>query len=205
MSIHPSSFEILKNQAKTDEIVSNAKSNRGKRCYSKSNVSSETGVSVKEMKNIIIATGTLWLKAISVNYGMATEEENCQARYRDASDRYEKTNVMITLFVRTHFSDAASNIRWGHLTVHEKERMACVVEHIVLETLTRDACLPLDLAEDNWVTYHLLSIAIRNEGTRKGLGKNPTVSYFIISFFFWININRSRLRKKMLKVSQFLI
>ena len=182
MQINPSSFEIFNSQEKVDDIVSKAKSNRGKRCYGKSNVSLKTGVAPNNVKNLITAMCTLWLEKKNVTYGMATTEEDHEARLQDAVDRYEKTNVLVTLFVRTHFENANQGFRWSAMSKGDRERMALVVEHIVLETLTNQACLPLDCAEDSWVACYLLSVAIRNEGSRKA-GRKSNVSYFITFFY----------------------
>jgi hypothetical protein len=66
-------------------------------------------------------------------------------------------------------------------TNDKRETAILVAEHIALETLTHQSCLPLDFATDNWVTARVLSAAICNEGSRKA-ALNPTASYFIIFF-----------------------
>ncbi|KAG2232920.1 hypothetical protein INT48_006174 [Thamnidium elegans] len=155
LQINPSSFEILNSQEKVDDIVSEAESNRGKRCYGRSNVSLKTGVATSNMKNLITAMCALWLEKENVTYGMATTEEDHKARHQDAN--------------------ASQGFRWSVMSREDRERMALVVEHIVLETLTNQACLPLNCAEDSWVACYLLSVANHNEGSRKA-GRKSNVA-----------------------------
>lgn len=185
--VTPSCFQILNDPTKTEIIVQEWRSRRSTRCYSKREVFLKTGVCIKEVKNLMVAMCTLWLEAEGVTYGMETEEEERVERMRDASERYDKTNAMVILFVRTHFPcDNTRSFRlWGDRDVEERERLTSVMEYVVLQTLTAKGCLPLELVKDNWATNHLLSIAIRNQGQRnKAAGKKQNVRYFIILIFY---------------------
>ena len=189
LSITPASFDILNDREKIDEIVMTATSNRGKRCYSRRDVVLKTGISESKKKDLIVAMCTIWLEAKEISYGMATETEEKAARYQDASDRYDKTNVLIGLFCKTKFSEEDKTFRWMNLSKEKRELITYVVEHIVFETLTRQFCLPLDFAKDSWVTTHLLSVAIRNsDASRKA---KSTVSYFINFYLTNISISIS--------------
>jgi hypothetical protein len=81
------------------------------------------------------------------------------------------------LICRTRYALEEPSFRWNDLSKEEKKEVASVVEHIVLQTISINNCLPLNLAVDSWAVCHLLSVAICNEGKRKeGLAK--TVSVF---------------------------
>ncbi|KAI9243139.1 hypothetical protein EDC94DRAFT_591157 [Helicostylum pulchrum] len=182
LSITPASFDIINDREKVDEIVMTATSNRGKRCYSRRDILLKTGISESKKKDLIVAMCTIWLEAKEISYGMATEMEEKAARYQDASDRYDKTNVLIGLFCKTKFSEEDKTFRWMNLSKEKRELITYVVEHIVFETLTRQSCLPLDFAKDSWVTTHLLSVAIRNsDGSRKAKSTEDNADSFSIS------------------------
>ncbi|KAG2228529.1 hypothetical protein INT48_003024 [Thamnidium elegans] len=170
----PASFEVLNDEFKINEIVSRAIGNRGKRIYTKNNVSVKTNIPQHQKKPSIIAICSLWLEAENILYDMSTAEENRETRWKDASDRYDKTNVVINLFCETKFSGEGPEFRWSKLSKEEQDCCVYVVEHIVLETLAPKFHLPLDVAKDSWATSHLLSVAIRNKGFKKAI-LNPIV------------------------------
>ena len=141
----------------------------------------------KSERLLIIAMCILWLEETNVQYGMSTVDEETAAREQDANDRYNNTNALIILFCRTKYADKGLDFLWSGLSADEQVTTSFVVEHIVLETLTIEACLPLNLVLDSWVTFHLLSVAIRNDGKRKK-SKRPVVSYLLIVYFINISI-----------------
>ncbi|KAG2230493.1 hypothetical protein INT48_009868 [Thamnidium elegans] len=98
---------------------------------------------------------------------MLMVDEETAAREQDANDRYNNTNALTILFCRTEYADKGLDFLWSGLSADEQVTTSFVVEHIVLETLTIESCLSLSLVFDSWVTFHLLSVAIRNDGKRK--------------------------------------
>ncbi|KAG2228684.1 hypothetical protein INT48_005377 [Thamnidium elegans] len=56
-------------------------------------------------------------RAENILYDMSTAEENREARWKDASDRYDKTNVVINLLCETKFSGEDNGILSGKASV----------------------------------------------------------------------------------------
>ncbi|KAG2237700.1 hypothetical protein INT48_009638 [Thamnidium elegans] len=171
--VEPVSFDILDDQDKLEEINSNARSNRGNRRYGKDAMKRITGA--KSERLLIIAMCILWLEETNVQYGMSTVDEETAAREQDANDTYNNTNALIILFCCTKYAGKGLDFLWSGLSADEQVTTSFVVERIVLETLTIEACLPLSLVLDSWVTFHLPSVAIRNDGKRKK-NKRPVLS-----------------------------
>lgn len=125
---------------------------------------------------------TVWLAAIDVDYGLPEGEETNKARKDDAEERYNKTNALVTLFCNTTFASNHYDFRWTDLSNEERTRYRYVLEYIVLETLTTEYYLPLELAKDSWAASHLLAVGIRNLGNKKKVKAMKTGN---VSFFFF--------------------
>lgn len=180
----PASFEVLNDESKIDDIVAKAKSNRGNRIYNIGDISLITNIPSSKKKPSIVAMCSLWLEDSKVSYGVSTAEEIGAARFKDASDRYDKTNVVVNLFCETNFAGESRKFRWSQLSDRAQVRCMYVLEHIVMETLSPNFNLPLHLAKDSWATSHLLSVAIRNNAKKKP-ESSQSVSYIL---FFFLNV-----------------
>lgn len=158
---------VLNNPEKMQQIVAHAKSNRGSRIFHKKQLSVDCNIPATKKKDLMLSMCTSWLKTLGTTYGMSTLEEEDAKRNEDALSRYDSTYSLVNLFCKTVYAEKEHTFRYDHLGIEIKQELAFAVEHVVLQTLGTEGCLPLQLAEDSWAAAHLISIVLRNEGTRK--------------------------------------
>lgn len=159
--MHSAFEDIFNNPEKLEHVIVKNNSSRGLRIYSKELEKNGT------QKNAVIDMCIRWLNDQNITYDLVDDYEIEIKRIEDAKKRYNNTYSLLVLFCKTRYSKNDADFRWHNLSKFDRNQVSTVVEHLVLQTLNADNCLPLAFATDSWVTNYLMGVIIRNDGERK--------------------------------------
>jgi hypothetical protein len=159
--MHSASEDIFNNPEKVEHVIVKNNSSRGLRIYSKELEKNGT------QKNAVIDMCIRWLKNQKITYDLVDNYETDIKRIEDAKKRYNNAYSLLVLFCKTRYSKNDAEFRRHNLSKFDRNQVSTVVEHLVLQTLSADNCLPLAFATDSWVIKYLMGVIVRNDEERK--------------------------------------